>query len=270
MEIIYVYRIKYDEHDNIVKIGRTINSAEDRMQSYCVSHNITPVRDSLKTFEAIRSYGAEKYVHKALVNKYGFKDTAVSGVGMQEVFIIPLELDYDDAARLIGELVVEHNTDEESCLMAHEIAGSGFARQNPDDYPRHGQYDPMIDNEWYELRGNKYVDTYPYEARGEERPNTPEAQRAIKKRPVQQTDDFYRYTPSTTASYSDSRKSDSVKDYLGGVLYWALYWAVLFAFIVIGIKAESALLGAVIPLVMLFGANFIHGFYLGITGQKYD
>lgn len=185
MELIYTYELDTGE----VKVGRTANDARARMENYCRAHNLTPNRDSLTIFGTEYSKTMESIVHAILKHKHNFEKVE-SDTGIREVFSPPANMSYEKTLSTIESIIKKHGGKKLSTLEYFELTGIGFRDLSKDEQwaildakPRHFSSTTM-DNEWYELSfggpgAPQYVDTYPYEERGEVRPDTPEAQFAI-------------------------------------------------------------------------------------------
>ena len=184
MELIYAYELDTGE----VKIGRTVNAAAERMEAYCKAHNLTPNRDSLTVFSAECSKTWESIVHETLKNKYNF--VKVNGAtGAREVFSPPADMSYEETLSTIESIMKKYGGKKLSGLEYYNLTGRMLSLSKEerwaiyDAQPRHFK-STIIDNEWYEPAfggpdAPEYIDTYPYEERGEVRPDTPEAQFAI-------------------------------------------------------------------------------------------
>lgn len=182
MELIYAYELD----TGLVKVGRTANDAKARMESYCRAHNLTPNRDSLTIFGTEYSKTMESVVHTILKHKHNFEKVE-SDTGIREVFSPPVDMSYEEILSTIESIIKKHGGKKLSALEYYELTGIGFHNLSQDE--QWAIYDAkprrftstVIDNEWYELSSGgpdapRYVDTYPYEERGEVRPDTPEAQ----------------------------------------------------------------------------------------------
>lgn len=185
MELIYVYKLDTGE----VKVGHTMNDATARMDSYCKAHNLTPVRNSLTIFGTECSKTSESVVHAMLRREHDFKKVE-STTGAREVFSPPEEMSYEETLSTIDGIMKKHGGKKLSAIEYYELTGIILQSLSKDEkwavydaIPRNFK-STVIDNEWYELsfggpNAPTYIDTYPYEERGEVRPKTPEAQFAI-------------------------------------------------------------------------------------------
>lgn len=185
MELIYVYELDTGE----VKVGRTVNDANGRMENYCRAHNLTPNRDSLTIFGTEFSKTSERVVHAILKHKHGFEKFE-SDTGTREVFSPPADMSYEETLSTIENIMIKHGGKKLSAVEFYELTGFGFYNLSKDEqwaiYDAKSRHynSTALDNEWYELSlggpgSPEYIDTYPYEERGEVRPDTPEAQFAI-------------------------------------------------------------------------------------------